>query len=137
MSAKKTDPIKTLYPGTIEIAVSDEVFSIRPLKIREFPLVSKAVTKILKQTQEGKSVEQMLSSGFEEVLEVLKVCVDKPIDDVPIGYLPVFLQAFLDQNITGEDVLGNWRSLIQSLVGLVDQVAPQLAKEVRKASSGQ
>ena len=142
MSIAETDPVKTCYPEPVEIPVVDDIYIIRPLKVREFPTVSSSFMKIMNKAAQGKrDVPEMLESLYDELMELLDFVTErpegsKPVGDLPMRYMPAFVNAFLEHNVVGEDVLGNWRNLIQNLGSLLDQVLPGLFKDFRKALDG-
>jgi len=142
MSLAETDPVKTCYPEPVDIPVADGIYTVRPLKVREFPTVSNSFLKIMNTAAQGKrDVSDMLESCYSELMELLDFVTERPDGSVPVGdlpmrYMPAFVNTFLEHNVVGEDVLGNWRSLIQNLGSLLNQVFPGLFKDFRKALDG-
>ena len=143
MSLEHTDPIRTCYPEERQIHVGGEIYTIRPLKIREFPEVSRAFVKVMNRV--GKSGDEpdipaLVTSLYDEVIELLDFVTERPdggsIGDLPMRHMPVFVNTFLEHNVVGDDVLGNWRNLIQNITSILSQVAPGLAQNLQADLNG-
>lgn len=124
---KTTDGVEyleVLFPGeTIDMG-HGYVVNVRPLSLENLKEVITAFNKIVDLYREGKDASAMIFVAFEEVMELLPLCIDKSMSEIPSGFAPELLEAFIRQNLA-HDVVGKWTALVRTLT----EEIPKLLKE--------
>ena len=114
--AKKVrrDALKILFPEeTVDIGDGVQV-TIRPFPVSVLPKVTAAFRRILSSVQNGGQPQDMVFVCIDEIMEILRYCIDKDLEEIPASAFPDLAQKFIEQNVS-DDVVGKWISLFESV----------------------
>jgi hypothetical protein len=126
----KQDPdgkayLSVLFPGEQVDIGEGEMVTVRPLSLEHLKDVVESFQRIVSFYRAGDDAATIVFKGFKEVMELLPLCIDREMSEIPSGAAPDLLQAFLSQNLA-EEVLGKWTALVQTMVGELQKRVPNM-----------
>lgn len=154
MAKKKSNVLKTMFPGEVKIKLTgDDELKVRPLSLEDFPKVTDTLGDLLEKFQKFRD-EQMraeqsgdeipsnvvlLKIGMKEIVKLIPFCVSEPnMRKIPVSVLPQILKAIVELNFT-EDTIKNWVALFKTFTGMIPsgEVIRQSVKEITSPDQSQ
>ena len=119
-----------LFPGEeVEIIPGFKV-KIRPLMMSDLPKAINAIESLLIKAEALKGDQEayadkfkfgthLIKEGLAELLELIPLCTDTPLDRIPaIAGVPILIEKFIEQNMNAA-IRAKWSALIQQLIATV------------------
>ena len=112
-----------LFPEkVVDIGGGVEVI-IRPLPLSKLEKVLDAFANLMQLAQAGVSPVMIISNAAKDIATLLPYCINRNFDELPATAAPILMRAVIDLNFT-EDVLGNWKALVEAMGVIAPQQAP-------------
>jgi hypothetical protein len=119
MEKKKLDnrALEVLFPtGEVELA-EDCIVQVRPLSLKDLPLVADSFGTVMKLSETGSSPSEIAAKALQEVINLIQYCIDVSPEDIPASAVPEILELVVMQNMSS-DIIKKWMALVQKMQSL-------------------
>ena len=121
MKEKESNILKHIFPSKEIKSFNNKMITVKPIPVDRISDALDILAPLLNPSNKTMLANDLAKMVAEKALCLLPLCVDTPINEIPVLVLPDVLEAVIDFNFPNEK-LKKWVSLIkkfQSMRGVI------------------
>ena len=116
MTKSSSSSLDKLFPEREFVFGDSQKVIVKPIPLSKIPMVLKVFLPLLEVDASGFTNKALVTFICDKSIEFLPLCVDRPLEDIPIALLPDILGAIIEFNFPIETIK-KWKALVVSVIG--------------------